>query len=125
MEQKSAENRNLKRLRVEFPVRIVGDLLDGKGRLINLSVGGCRLKGDQSLRESPYLRLLLYAPNEPSPIKVELAIVRWISGDEFGLQFVRVHADHQRRLRRLLKFLELQPGLDHRAPAAVHACQSA
>lgn len=121
MEQRSWENRNLKRIRVQLPVRIVGDLLDGKGELVNLSPGGCCLKGDQSLKASPYLRLMLYAPNDSDPIKVELAIVRWVSGDEFGIQFIRVHADHQQRLRQLLKFLEMQPDLEQQAQASAPA----
>lgn len=123
MDQPSGENRNLKRVRVQFPVGIVGDLLDGKGEIINLSPGGCRLKGDKSLKESPYLRLLLHSPSDPAPIKIELAVVRWVSGEEFGIQFIRVHADHQKRLRRLLKLLEMQPGLESQAPAKVSAFQ--
>ena len=123
MEQK--ENRNLKRVQVQFPAGIVGDLVDGNGEIVNLSSGGCRLKGDQSLKESAYLRLLLYAPNDPAPIKVELAIVRWVSGNEFGIEFIRVHADHQSRLRQLLRFLAMQPGLEQRASASVPAFQSA
>ncbi len=123
MEQKGSENRNLNRVRVQFPVGIVGDLLDRKGQLINLSPGGCRIKGDQSLKDTAYLRLLLYAPNDPTPIKIELAIIRWVSGDEFGIQFIRVHSDHQKRLRQLLKFLEMQPGLEQHAQASVPAFQ--
>ncbi len=125
MEQKSGENRNLNRIRVQFPVGIVGDLLDGKGQLVNLSPGGCRIKGDQSLKDSAYLRLMLYAPNDPTPIKIELAIIRWVSGDEFGIEFIRVHSDHQSRLRQLLKFLEMQPGLEQRGQAALPALQPA
>lgn len=125
MEQKSVENRNLNRVRVQFPVGIVGDLLDGQGQLVNLSPGGCRIKGDQSLKDSAYLRLMLYAPNDPVPIKIELAIIRWVSGDEYGIEFIRVHADHQARLRQLLKFLEMQPGLEQRGQAPMPAFQPA
>lgn len=125
MEQKSVENRNLNRVRAQFPVGIVGDLLDGKGQLVNLSPGGCRIKGDQSLKDSAYLRLILYAPNDPIPIKIELAIIRWVRGDEYGIEFIRVHADHQSRLRQLLKFLEMQPGREQRGQAAVPAFQPA
>lgn len=125
MEQQSRGSRHLKRVRATFPVGIVGDLLDGKGQLLNLSSGGCCLRADQRLKQSPYLRLLLHAPNESSPIKVELAIVRWISGDEFGLEFIRIHADHQRRLRHLLDLLETQPDLEHRGQVEAPAGQPA
>lgn len=110
MEPRSTEQRELKRIRVQFPVGIVGDLLDGKGELLNLSTGGCRVRGDQRLQVTPYLRLLLYPQGDTAPIKVELAVVRWVCGNEFGLQFIRMHTDHQKRLRNLLQILGMMPG---------------
>lgn len=110
MERTGAEHRQLNRVRVQFPVGVIGDLLDGQGEVLNLSAGGCCVRGDKSLKESPYLRLLLHPPSDTSPIKVELAVIRWISGEEYGLQFIRVNSDHQARLRHLLKLLEMGPG---------------
>lgn len=123
MEQTTPEKRNLKRVRVQFPVGIVGDLLDGKGEVLDLSSGGCRVRGDKSLKASPYLHLLLHPPNDASPIKVELAIIRWVSGEEYGLQFIRMNADHQSRLRQLLNLLEMGPGMDRSTPGCGPAFQ--
>lgn len=125
MEPTRAENRDLKRIRVQFPVGIIGDLLDGKGEVLNLSTGGCRVRGDNSLKASPYLRLLLHPPNDTSPIKVELAVIRWVCGEEYGLQFIRMNADHQARLRQLLRLLEMGPAVDHSTAGDTPAFQSA
>lgn len=125
MEPTRAENRDLKRVRVQFPIGIIGDLLDGKGEVLNLSTGGCRVRGDNSLKQSPYLRLLLHPPNGASPIKVELAVVRWVSGEEYGLQFIRMNADHQTRLRQFLRLLEMGPVMDHGTSGGAPAFQPA
>ena len=111
------EHRGLKRIRVQLPVGVVGDLLDATAEVLNLSTGGCRLRGDRSLKDSPYLRLLLYSPEDNVPIKVELAIIRWVSDDEFGIEFIRMHAEQQQRLRQLLRLVELTPGSDYTAAA--------
>lgn len=104
------EQRLLKRFHTEFSVGFLGDLLDGKGQLLDLSTGGCRVQGGGPIKTSLYLHLFLHPPRAHNPVKVELAAVRWTSGTEFGVEFIRVSPDQQQRLQELLKVIELRPG---------------
>ena len=108
------EQRQRKRVQVEFPADFLGDLLAGEGLVLDLSTAGCRIKGELILDGSPYLQLLLHHPRHEVPIKVELAAVRWQNEQEFGLEFIRVSASQQANLRQLLKSLDMLPYL-HRS----------
>ena len=48
------------------------------------------------------LELRVYAPNIESPIVIESAHVKWISGQTFGLAFIRITEAEQRRLGQLV-----------------------
>ncbi len=103
------DKRGLKRFRVRFPIGLVGDVLDGKGELLDLSTGGCRIQGGSYLKSVPYLGLILHVPHIPMPVKVELAAVRWVSGAECGMEFIRVNSHQQEHLRQLIRLLEMVP----------------
>ena len=104
------EHRLLKRFHTELSVGFLGDLLDGQGQLRDLSTGGCRVQGSVSLPRSSYLHLFLHPPRAQHPVKVELAAVRWANGTEFGVEFIRVSPEQQKRLLELLKVIELRLG---------------
>ena len=117
------EHRQLQRLSVRSPVALVWDLIDGGGQVIDLTTGGCRIRHDGFLKNSTYLRLILHPPHEVFPIKVELAIVRWVTEHEVGVEFIRVHAAHKKRLGQWLKVLDLGQGLDRNQSNGVLAAQ--
>ncbi len=103
------EKRQQSRYRVRLPVGISGDLLDGRGLIVNLSSGGCAVQSDCHINGRSYVHLHFDLPHGADPIKVELAVVRWIKGRQIGLEFIRVSPAQQQRLRELIKFLDMAP----------------
>ena len=85
-----AERRQLKRMRVGFPIRLVGDLMNKKGVVVDLSLGGCGIERQEGLKDAKYLGLMLCPPGSEDPIKVELAAVRWV-GDQQAVGVDLVH----------------------------------
>ena len=74
----------------------------GSGNLINLSTGCCAIESETLFQRGDYLGLRVYLPNQEMPVEVEVAAVRWASGREHGLEFIRIHDDVQKRLRAIL-----------------------
>ena len=90
------------RLDVQFPVSFTGDA-KGNGTARNLSVGGCKIASDVFMRDDMLLVLRLSIPNEPAPIVVDVAAVRWAIGGLFGVQFLARHEEEQHRITRHLQ----------------------
>lgn len=62
----------------------------GDGRLLDLSLQGCRIKGASPFRCGARLRLQLWLPTLAQPVTVDLAAVRWVQDDQFGVSFLEV-----------------------------------
>jgi hypothetical protein len=62
----------------------VGDF-EGQGIVWNLSARGWRLSGDLPLRSDEICSLTVTLPTE-SQVYVAAGIVRWVRGEEFGLE---------------------------------------
>ena len=100
------------RLRVQFRgVFSTGvSMVGGEGVLQDLSQFGCRMKSDTSLQPGTELELcFFYGSQEAVPIRVELAMVRWTTGQEFGVKFLRLQSHDEARLRQVIA--ELLVGL--------------
>ncbi len=103
------DQRYQRRYPVDLGVQLIGDLVDGKGVVVDLSTGGCAIRTAVPMTDTLYLRLLFQPPHEDTLIKVELAAVRWATGQTYGLEFIRMNAEQQKRLRDLLKVIHLAP----------------
>lgn len=100
------EDRQGRRVGAQFEVGLLGDLVDGKGRLVDVSTGGCRLRSSESVRPNSRLHVFLRSPHAEVRIKIELAAIRWADGQEFGLECIRVHPEQQKRLGHLVTALQ-------------------
>ena len=94
------------RVPIRFPITFEGEILDGKGEVVDLSRGGFRIHSHRGFKKPQYLRLILHPPEEDSPLKVELATVRWANGSEVGVEIIAMNAEHQKRLRSLIRFYD-------------------
>ena len=65
----------------------------GEGMLLNLSLQGCRIKGAPPFPCGTRLRLELWLLEQSQPVKVELAAVRWVKDDQFGVSFLKMPPD--------------------------------
>jgi len=90
----------------------------GEGQLINLSQGGAAMRSDKPLSKGDFMTLRICPPDCETPIVVETAVVRWVEGRDYGVEFLKFKPAEQERLRDLLNpLLENIPGHE-RARAA-------
>ncbi|MDP3599357.1 MAG: PilZ domain-containing protein [Nitrospirota bacterium] len=89
------------RCRLRVPVGYLASIqIDtdaGEGVLLDLSPTGCRLRSDIALNAGAYLTLQIAVAQEPSPLAVEVSVVRWCKDGHFGVEFLRYsHGDRER-----------------------------
>jgi hypothetical protein len=72
--------------------------LEGRGVLLDLSTDGCRVKSPVTVEPGVTLGLHIFVPDLNLTLMVEAASVRWVSGQIFGLAFVRVGQTEQELL---------------------------
>lgn len=82
---------------VEVPVSFAGDGLDGHGLSQDISAGGCRIQSTAKVEPGRYLRVSL-SPAEAPMMQIDLAAVRWVQGQQFGLEFLYMHPEEYERL---------------------------
>jgi hypothetical protein len=71
----------------------------------NFSVNGWKLSGDVPLQVGQTCPLTVTLPNQES-IFVDAAVVRWVRGQEYGLETVTVDKPTQSRVEHMVKHLE-------------------
>jgi hypothetical protein len=111
------ERRRHPRFPLNCPIAFSGDLLEGKGTVMDISKLGCAVQTDKQVKEGTYLNLFLRLPEGTMPLKaggagalkIELAVVRWVRVGQFGVEFIRVHPKEQDRLYEVIRFLEMLP----------------
>lgn len=96
------ESRRAPRIAIQGAVAFSADDNTNQGSLLNLSTGGCAFECETLFQKGDYLGLRMYLQDQDLPVEVDLAAIRWSSGREYGLEFIRVREDVQRRIRELL-----------------------
>ncbi len=107
------ERRGYPRFRVQFPISFSGDDIAGEGTVLDISKRGWKatvVTSTLSLQRGTYLKLRLSLPDQAPPMDVDLAVVRWAKGREFGLEFRMIGSEQEERLHRFVSTLETQPG---------------
>ncbi|MBL8071249.1 MAG: PilZ domain-containing protein [Nitrospira sp.] len=74
----------------------------GEGRLLDLSVEGCRIEGAHHLPVNTYLSLRLIISPKEMPVLVDLAAVRWTRGTVCGIHFLSLQPLQTARLKTFL-----------------------
>ncbi len=80
--------------------------------MLNLSNEGCAVVSGKRVQPATYLSMRIQLTEQDAPLEIELAAVRWVSGENFGLEFIRIRPDAQERLKRFVRTLELAPQLE-------------
>ncbi|WP_447979384.1 PilZ domain-containing protein [Candidatus Nitrospira bockiana] len=100
------ELRRYPRLLVHFRIFLLSpDAPEDSGLVLNLSLGGCRIRTARPVLRGVHVVLRLEVPEE-EPIRIERAVVRWSKGQEFGVQFYTITSRQQHRLKQLVHALE-------------------
>ena len=91
---------------VEYAGSFLGEGIAASGVILNLSVAGCRARSEHTIASGELLRVLIDVPRYQAPLQVELAMVRWSNGQEFGMEFLGAPSGDQQRLRELIRAAE-------------------
>ena len=102
-DMKYADRRATPRLRVQFrSTFFVSAMLEGRGVILDLSLGGCRIESPLPMTPGVTLELRIFAPDVEWPLMVEAATVQWVSGQTFGLAFFRITESERQRLGQVI-----------------------
>jgi len=80
----------------------------GSGKIFNVSSWGCGVESLADVRPGIYVGVSLSLPDQPNPVEVELAAVRWSARRRFGVEFLSISQPSRARLE---QFLERRAGL--------------
>jgi hypothetical protein len=79
--------RKHQRLKKLVPVRYLGDGMAGEGISKDLSLSGSYMTGNALVSVGMALALQMFVPGDPEPLLIDRAIVKWVKGSEFGVEF--------------------------------------
>jgi c-di-GMP-binding flagellar brake protein YcgR len=79
------------------------DDLEGEATTVDLSTGGCMAQSAVEVRLGMVLRLSVFLPDQPWPLRIEESIVRWVKGRTFGVEFTGLRPAQRERLRAVLR----------------------
>jgi PilZ domain-containing protein len=82
------ENHRFKKL---VPVRYLGVRIAGEGIIEDLSLSGSYITGHAPVSIGMALALQIFVPGDPDPLLIERAIVKWVKGSAFGVEFDAPH----------------------------------
>lgn len=107
--------RKNQRFKESVPVLYRGAQTAGEGMLTDLSLSGGAVKGNEPVSVGMRLRLRILAPGDSEPLLLDRAIVRWVKGLEFGIEFDQPPATVQAGLlRKIATLVQLQHGATSR-----------
>jgi hypothetical protein len=95
------EKRLYTRFKVDVPVSFSGHSA-GDGTIYNLGVGGCKMLARARMVEGAMLTLRLRLPEQFSTVTIRAATVRWVMGQECGLEFLVMQEPDRERLAKFL-----------------------
>jgi hypothetical protein len=93
------------RVPVGYPASIKSDTCAGEGILLDLSPAGCRVRSNIALNAGTYLALRIAVAQEPTPLAVEVSVVRWCKDGHFGVEFLRYSQGDRERVTNLIAAL--------------------
>lgn len=81
----------------------------GEGRLVDLSVRGCRIESSADVQPGATLEVRINALEHEPPIQIQAAVVRWVRGQQIGLEFEVIGQGEWICLQHTVDRLELHP----------------
>lgn len=78
--------RKNQRFKELVPVLYRGEKIIGEGMLKDLSLSGGSIKGNEPVSVGMALRLRIFVPEDPEPLLIDRAIVKWVKDMEFGVE---------------------------------------
>ncbi len=89
-------------------ISFAGDA-EGEGLVVNLSPKGCMVESEAAVKVAEAMSLIILLPDQKPPTTVDLAVVRWVKDDAFGLEFISIGANEASRILEFLEHMEKRP----------------
>ena len=90
------------RLPVAYPAIFGGAPFVGEGVVSDLSMAGCAITCNRTVLTGSYIKLSVVLPDPTSSLFIELGKIRWVRGNAFGVEFIRVPTLTRHRLDRVM-----------------------
>ena len=78
------------------------DDFEGEATLLDLSTGGCQATSLIQVQVGMALRLSLFLHDQKWPLRIDEALVRWVDGARFGLEFTGIRPVQRERVRAIV-----------------------
>ncbi len=78
------------------------DDFEGEATVLGVSTTGCRAISRVELNVGMVLKLSFFLSDYTWPLRVDQSIVRWVDGEQFGLEFTEIRLAQRERLRALI-----------------------
>lgn len=75
---------------------------EGEATVLDISTNGCRATSSTRVTVGLVLKLSLFLQDQQWPLRIDQAVVRWVEGQCFGLEFISIRPAQRERLRALL-----------------------
>jgi len=96
-------SRTYHRFPLHYPVVFGGAPFVGEGVLNNLSLMGCSILCDREVLCGSEVRVSVLLPNQTPALSIELGTIKWVQGEQFGVEFLRLPLQARRRLNTTLR----------------------
>jgi hypothetical protein len=96
-------SRTYHRFPLHYPVIFGGAPFVGEGILTNLSLMGCSILCDREVLCGSEVRVSVLLPNQKPALSIDLGMVKWVQGEQFGVEFLRLPFEARQRLNSTLR----------------------
>jgi hypothetical protein len=96
-------SRTYHRFPLHYPVVFGGAPFVGEGILTNLSLKGCSVLCDREVLRGSEVRVSVLLPDQRTALSIELGTIKWVQGEQFGVEFLRVPLEARQRLNSMLR----------------------
>ena len=91
------------RFPLHYPVIFGGAPFVGEGILTNLSLMGCSVLCDREALCGSEVRVSVLFPNQATALSIDLGTIKWVQGEQFGVEFLRLPLEARQRLNSALR----------------------
>jgi PilZ domain-containing protein len=97
-----AERRG-RRLHIDCRLFFFGeDEFEGEAKVLDISTNGCQVSSQVAVEAGMQLRLSIFLGDQKWPLRIEHSTVRWVRGQNFGLEFTGIRSAQRERLRTII-----------------------
>ena len=97
------KQRYSERVSVRCTAVFAGENAIGDANVLDVSLPGCLLQTTRTVEVGEYVKLCILLPGSAAPLKISLAVIRWVEKGFAGLEFIHSSPDDQARLIRFVR----------------------